>query len=153
MTHTIFATHFRRPLPRWADEGACTTVEHISERTKQDRMLIQFLHTGRGIGFNQMFAMTEYPSDILPLYSQGYSLARFLIDQKGRREFVNYVGDGLASENWTATTKQHYGYANLAVLQNSWLDWVKQGSPMRLADRRPTGEPSWQRLGLGLASG
>ena len=61
VTHTIFATHFRRPLPRWADEGACTTVEHISERTKQDRMLIQFLHTGRGIGFNQMFAMTEYP--------------------------------------------------------------------------------------------
>jgi hypothetical protein len=131
VTHTIFATHFRRPLPRWADEGACTTVEHISERTKQDRMLIQFLHTGRGIGFNQMFAMTEYPSDILPLYSQGYSLARFLIDQKGRREFVNYVGDGLASENWTATTKQHYGYTNLAVLQNSWLDWVKQGSPTR----------------------
>ena len=27
--------------------------------------------------------MTEYPADILPLYSQGYSLARFLIDQKG----------------------------------------------------------------------
>ena len=28
VTHTVFATHFRRPLPRWADEGACTTVEH-----------------------------------------------------------------------------------------------------------------------------
>ena len=26
ITHTIFATHFRQPLPRWADEGACTTV-------------------------------------------------------------------------------------------------------------------------------
>ena len=26
VTHTIFATHFGRPLPRWADEGACTTV-------------------------------------------------------------------------------------------------------------------------------
>ena len=131
VTHTIFATHFRRPLPRWADEGACTTVEHISERSKQDRMLIQFLHTGRGIGFNQMFAMTEYPQDILPLYSQGYSLARYLIDQHGKREFVAYVGDGLSSENWTVATKQHYGYANLAVLQDSWLDWVKQGSPMR----------------------
>ena len=23
VTHTIFATHFGRPLPRWADEGAC----------------------------------------------------------------------------------------------------------------------------------
>ena len=31
ITHTIFACHFRQPLPRWADEGACTTVEHASE--------------------------------------------------------------------------------------------------------------------------
>jgi len=26
ITHTIFATHFGRPLPRWADEGGSTTV-------------------------------------------------------------------------------------------------------------------------------
>ena len=129
VTHTIFASHFRRPLPRWADEGACTTVEDISERSKQDRMLIQFLHTGRGIAFSQMFAMTDYPQDILPLYAQGYSLARFLIDQKGRQAFLAYVGDGMASQNWPAATNQHYGYRDLAVLQNSWLDWVKQGSP------------------------
>jgi len=134
VTHTIFASHFRRPLPRWADEGACTTVEDISERSKQDRMLIQFLHTGRGIAFSQMFAMTDYPQDILPLYAQGYSLARFLMDQKGKREFLAYIGDGMSSENWTAATNQHYGYKNLAVLQESWLDWVKQGSPARSPD-------------------
>ena len=46
VTHTIFASHFRQPLPRWADEGACTTVEHVSERTKQQQMLIQFLQDG-----------------------------------------------------------------------------------------------------------
>ena len=34
ITHTIFASHFGRPLPRWADEGACTTVEHITERKR-----------------------------------------------------------------------------------------------------------------------
>ncbi len=61
VTHTIFASHFRRPLPRWADEGACTTVEHPSERTKQQQMLIEFLHTNRGIPFHPMFAMKEYP--------------------------------------------------------------------------------------------
>ncbi len=72
VTHTIFATHFRRPLPRWADEGACTTVEHESERSKQSTMLIQFLKTGRGIAFSQMFVMKEYPKDVLPLYAQGY---------------------------------------------------------------------------------
>ena len=46
VTHTIFATHFGRPLPRWIDEGACTTVEHISERSKQHRLLYQFPDDG-----------------------------------------------------------------------------------------------------------
>ena len=48
VTHTIFATHFRRPLPRWADEGACTTVEHASERAKQQTMLVDQLRTAEG---------------------------------------------------------------------------------------------------------
>ncbi len=114
ITHTIMATHFGRPLPRWADEGAATSVEHISERSKQQTLLIEFLTTERGIAFNRMFAMTEYPRDILPLYSQGYSLARFLIAQGGRRRFVQYVGDGMQLNNWTAATQKHYGFHSLS---------------------------------------
>jgi hypothetical protein len=130
ITHTIFATHFGRPLPRWADEGASTSVEHVSERAKQHQLLIQFLTTGRGIAFNQMFAMREYPRDILPLYSQGYSLVKFLIAQGGKQKFIRYVGDGMDSNNWTAATQRHYGYSNLGELQQTWLTWVKQGSPL-----------------------
>src|SRR6188768_3144585 len=48
VTHTIFASHFRQPLPRWADEGACTTVEHVSEVSKQERMLMDFLKVAPG---------------------------------------------------------------------------------------------------------
>lgn len=129
VTHTIFATHFGRPLPRWADEGACTTVEHTSERTKQERFLIEFLTTDRGIAFNRMFAMKEYPRDILPLYSQGYSLARFLIQHGGKPKFVQYVGDGMQSGNWAMATQKHYGYRDLSVLQLTWLEWVRFGSP------------------------
>ncbi|MHB0958222.1 MAG: hypothetical protein ACYC6N_28880 [Pirellulaceae bacterium] len=129
VTHTIFATHFGRPLPRWADEGAATSVEHVSERTKQDQLLIQFLTSNRGIAFNQMFAMTEYPPDILPLYSQGYSLARYLVAQGGKRKFVDYVYDGMRGNNWTAATHKHYGLTSLSALQINWLSWVRQGSP------------------------
>jgi hypothetical protein len=129
ITHTIFATHFGRPLPRWADEGACTTVESTVEKSKQDKFLIQFLTTDRGIPFNQMFAMKNYPADILPLYSQGYSLARYLIQQGGKRKFVNYVGEGMQTNNWTATTKKHYGFTSLSDLQVTWVEWVRSGSP------------------------
>lgn len=159
ITHTIFATHFGRPLPRWADEGACTTVEHASEKDKQHQMLYQFLTTNRGIAFNDMFAMTEYPADILPLYSQGFSLARFLIAQGGKRKFVEYVGEGMRLNNWTAATKKHYGFASLSELQVTWLDWVRQGCPAidaketLLADSTPADElPAGQVEAVSLAS-
>ena len=131
VTHTIFASYFGRPLPRWADEGACTTVEHESERAKQHQLLNQFLTTkpSRGIPFNRMFAMKEYPPDIMPLYSQGYSLVRFLLLKGGKRSFIEYLADGMRRENWDEVTRQHYGYRDLSDLQVTWVDWVRQGSP------------------------
>lgn len=129
ISHTILATHFRRPVPRWADEGACTTVEHADEQARHYRMLWEFLQTKRGIPFGQMFGMKEYPPDVLPLYSQGYSLSKFLIAHGGRRHFVGYLGDGMASNDWPAATSEIYGYATLRELQDTWLDWVIAGSP------------------------
>ena len=135
VTHTIFASHFRQPLPRWADEGACTTVEHHSEISKQENMLIDFLRTRRGIPFSHMFAMSEYPQDVLPLYAQGHSLSKFLIAQHGKRKFLAFLGDGLKDENWPRAVQEHYGYRDLLALQNSWLDWIRQGRPeVRPAD-------------------
>jgi len=130
VTHTIFATHFRQPLPRWADEGACTTVEHPSEKARHHKLLITFLKTNRGIPFDRMFAMKEYPSDILPLYAQGHSLAKFLIAQSGKREFLEFVGDGMVDENWPRALRDNYGYRDLGELQTVWVDWVRSGSPL-----------------------
>ena len=140
ITHTIFATHFGRPLPRWADEGACTTVEHESERRKNHQMLISFLTSrpSRGIPFNRMFTMKQYPHDILPLYAQGYSVARYLIQQKGRKHFVQFLEKGMSIESnnydttaWDQATSEYYGYKNLSDLQISWEKWVRSGSPVQ----------------------
>jgi hypothetical protein len=143
ITHMVYASHFRQPLPRWADEGGATSVEHVSEKNKHRVMLNEFLHTGRGIAFNQMFAMTDYPSDIMPLYAQGYSLAEFLIQTGGRRKYVEFLGDGLHSDNWSAAVQRHYGIQDLSALQNTWLAWVAQGMPTlrpQQAQPMPAGE-------------
>jgi len=129
ITHTVFASHFRQALPRWADEGACTTVEHPGEQRRHHEMLIQFLQTNRGLAFNRMFAMMNYPQDIMPLYAQGHSVSRYLIEQGGKRKYVDFVGDGLKTRDWPGAVRKHYGVRDLGVLQVSWLDWVKQGSP------------------------
>ncbi|MEQ1903532.1 MAG: hypothetical protein ABL888_05070 [Pirellulaceae bacterium] len=142
VTHTIFATHFGRPLPRWADEGACTTVEHESERKKIQALLLEYLSArpSKGIPFNQLFQLMQYPDEMLPLYAQGYSLARFLILQKGRRHFVHFVESGLARcpeimtpQAWDAAVEEYYGFQDLSELQVSWVKWVKDGSPESIA--------------------
>lgn len=138
ITHTVFATHFRQPLPRWADEGACTTVEHKSEVGKQERMLIRFLKTGKGIPFSRMFAMKEYPPEVMPLYSQGHSVATFLIERRGKAAFLEFLEDGMEDENWPAAVREHYGHASLLDLQVKWLDWVKAGRPRLARETGPT---------------
>ncbi len=129
ITHMIFASHFRAPLPRWADEGGATSVEHPSERAKHKRMLVQFLQTGRGIAFNQMFAMSEYPADVMPLYAQAQSVVDFLIQQGGRRRFVAFLEEGMKDSQWAAAVSRHYGIRDLGTLQNTWLAWVARGCP------------------------
>lgn len=128
VTHTILATHFGRPLPRWADEGICTTVEHVSERSKHEAKLREFLSSRRGIAMNKLFLLTEYPSDVLPMYAQGYSVCRFLIGQKDPQTFIQFLQDYMERPSWTANIKKHYQYDSLAELQQYWLAWVAAGS-------------------------
>ncbi|KAA1259045.1 hypothetical protein LF1_15710 [Rubripirellula obstinata] len=128
VTHTILATHFGRPLPRWADEGICTTVEHEAERSKHEAKLREFLSTRRGIAMNQLFLLTEYPNDVLPMYAQGYSVCRFLIAQKDARTFIAFLQDYMQHPSWTENIRKHYGYDSLAELQDYWLAWVSEGS-------------------------
>jgi hypothetical protein len=139
VTHMIFASHFRRPLPRWADEGGATSVEHATERNKHRAMLDQFLRTDRGIPFSRMFAMTEYPRDVMPLYAQGYSLAEYLIQTGGRRKYIDFLDDALKSGDWPGAVQRNYGPKDLNQLQNNWLAWVKQGSPIYRQPGSPAG--------------
>ncbi len=159
ITHTIFATHFRQPLPRWADEGACTTVEHNAEKQKNHQMLIGFLSASpsRGIPFNRMFTLRDYPEDILPLYAQGFSVAKFLITQKGRKPFMQFLATGMELETpgqetraWDQATQQHYGYKDLSELQVRWQRWVADGSNLQELQRQDSAPSSG--LATGLAS-
>jgi hypothetical protein len=129
ITHMVLASYFRRPVPRWADEGAATAAEHEAEKGKHRKMLVQFLQTGRGIAFSRMFAMKEYPPDVMPLYAQGFSLADYLIETGGRPKFLQFLTAGMAEDQWSAAVVAHYGLNDLGVLQNTWLTWVRQGSP------------------------
>ena len=138
ITHMILASYFRRPVPRWADEGAATSVEHPSERAKYHRMLNDYLRGGRTIPLAQLFRMQEYPPNMLVLYAQGYFLAEFLIQQGGRQKFVAFLKTAMDRSDWEGALAEHYGYRNLGDFYQQWLAWVQQGArPLRPATEVP----------------
>ncbi len=140
ISHTVFATHFapmNKYMPRWADEGACTTVEHEAEKRKHRHYLKEYLLTGRGLPFNLMFRLKEYPDDILPLYAQGHSAVQFLITQAGPQQFIKFVETGMASENWGRALNSVYAYDSIGDFQINWNQWIEDGSPSDLTAYAP----------------
>ncbi|MCA9193135.1 MAG: hypothetical protein KDB03_15275 [Planctomycetales bacterium] len=132
ITHTLFATHFAplgKYVPRWADEGACTTVEHPEEKGKHEHYLLEFLRNGQGIPFARMFTMKKYPNPILPLYAQGHSTVQFLISQGGPQRFVAFLEQGMTTEDWESALREHYAYGTLGEFQSLWNEWVAAGRP------------------------
>lgn len=128
--HTVLATHFGRPAPRWADEGAAISAEHSSEKAKYDKLLRQCLVTGRGIPFNDLLNMTEYPTDITPFVAQSASLVKFLIEHDGgRSKFIQYLQDAMDGDDWATATRHHYGYDSLGALQIAWTACVAGDTP------------------------
>ncbi|WP_437230256.1 peptidase MA family metallohydrolase [Planctomicrobium sp. SH661] len=134
VNHTIFASHFRRPLPRWADEGAATLFEHESEQARQMQLLNRVLNTNKRIPLQDLLAIREYPADmqdVLTLYAEGYSLAGFLVGSKGedgRRVYIQFLTDA-HQMGWEKAIQKHYGFDSVALLEQQWTNWIVAGSP------------------------
>lgn len=131
VSHTILASYFRQPLPRWADEGAATLAEHSSEQRIQKERLRRILKTSERIPLQRLLAIREYPQDmqqVLNLYAQGYSLADYLVQQGGKPGYLHFVADALRSD-WGAALKKHFGVETIASLEKQWANWVVAGSP------------------------
>jgi hypothetical protein len=131
VNHTIFACYFRRPLPRWADEGAASLIEHESERRRLKRLHEEVLHSTRKIPLRKLLPMKQYPTDerqVLTLYAEGYSLADFLIQQSSKKEYLAFLSTALKS-GWDAALEHHYNYQSLDELERDLDKWVVAGSP------------------------
>ena len=132
ITHMILASHFRKPIPRWLDEGAATAVEHLSEKEKYRSLLRHFLqpHVQRCFPFNKMVSMKDYPADSMPFYAQGFSLVEYLLeygrqfDEHEHRRLVGFAQSAMDSGDWNSALHEHYGVPNLGELQLAWVKWV-----------------------------
>ncbi|MBA4032662.1 MAG: hypothetical protein C0478_17480, partial [Planctomyces sp.] len=131
VNHTIFACHFRRPLPRWADEGAASLIEHESERMRLEKLAIEATGGNRKIPLRTLLGMKNYPQDqrqVLTLYAQGYLLADYLIAKSSKAEYLKFLQTA-HEQNWDTALSQHYAYRSVEQIEQEHDRWVLAGCP------------------------
>jgi hypothetical protein len=144
VTHTVLAHHFGRAVPRWADEGGSVLSENEEEWFNHDIRCREILNAGRGIKLSSLFAMKDYPRDMIVVYAQGYSVCDFLIysHKGGRAAFLKFVGLGMKNNNrnWEQALQEVYNYDSVEQFETAWIDHLKK-PPLRMSARiRDKGE-------------
>jgi hypothetical protein len=151
VTHTVLASYFAKPLPRWADEGISLLAESEDEQATFDARAREVLNQGRGVRLKVLLPKTEYPRDVMVLYTQGHSLARFLVSKSapngvpvlkdlphvgklfqtagadGHRRLIAFVHLGVqtnTAESWGKAANTVYGFKTLDELEEAWLAWL-----------------------------
>jgi hypothetical protein len=128
VTHTVLAHHFKQPVPRWADEGGSVLSEDEQERNRHDQLVRQILNTpGRAIPLRRLFALTQYPRDVMVLYAEGYSVTNFLVGKSSRGAFLNFLADGMRA-GWDQAVSKHYGYRSVDELEQAWVQHLRDVS-------------------------
>jgi hypothetical protein len=130
VTHTIFASYFGGPMPRWADEGASLLSEDHRELRRHDQIVVDLLARRGEIPLSRLFVIEEYPRDLMSFYGQGYSISRFLVEMGGRPRFLRFVRDGLKS-GWDTSTRAHYELSNVRELDRAWKSWHRLATASR----------------------
>ncbi len=141
VTHTVFAYHFRTPVPRWADEGGAVLSEDDVERDRHDKMVRQILNAGRAIPLRRLLVLKEYPNEVMALYAEGYSVTNFLVSRSSRPEFLNFVADGMRG-GWDAALQRHYQIRSVEELEQAWYTHLRntKRQPVQVAGN--TSRPS-----------
>ena len=120
ITHTVFAYHFKNPVPRWADEGGSVLSEDDLERDRHDKLVRSILNRNQQIPMRTLLGLKEYPQQVMCLYAQGYSMSDYLVKRSNRQHFLNFVGAGM-QYGWDSAAKSYFGHGSVEELEQAWL--------------------------------
>jgi hypothetical protein len=142
MTHVVLAHWARRPLPRWADEGAAVLAESGASRARHDQALARLLSEGKAMPLRRLLELRDFPgdpADVARLYAQGYSLTDFLVQLGGRQTFLTFLDRGMR-DGWDSALRQCNCYRDVEDLEADWLAFArKKHQPAPVARGVPDG--------------
>ena len=137
VTHVVMADFFKKPLPRWADEGIALLSESEEEQARQAGRFAEAANAVRLIQLKALCPAREYPTDVAAFFAESYYLAKTLVDRKDRATLLGFVRDGM-KDGWEPAAKTHYG-TTLDELERAMLEKVK--AEVRRPRGRETGGP------------
>ena len=126
ITHTIFAYHFKTPVPRWADEGGSVLSEDDAERDRHDKLVRNILNKNQQIPMRTLLGLKEYPPQVMCLYAQGFSMSDYLVKRSNRQHFLNFVSSGM-QQGWDHAAKSYFGHNSVEELEQAWLKNLRDG--------------------------
>ena len=131
VNHIVFACIFRRPLPRWIDEGAAMHVEGPIECTTELERVGAFAKKGVFYRFSDVFQAAEYPegdneSDLV-FYSQSYLMANYLFTHGDEKKYVEFIREGCKHDEWDAALKKFYGLSAIDLQLWCWTEAHQHG--------------------------
>jgi hypothetical protein len=153
ITHTVFAYHFKTPVPRWADEGGSVLSEDDIERDRHDKLVRSILNQGQQIPMRTLLSLREYPRNVMCLYAQGYSLSDYLVKRSNKQHFLNFVGYGM-QHGWDNAAKSYFGHNSVEELEGAWLQHLrdsKRTPPTQIVSGNP--QPAGTSNFVGNTSG
>jgi RNA polymerase sigma factor (sigma-70 family) len=127
VTHVVMADHFRKPLPRWADEGIALLSESEEEQARHVRLTADTANHGDLIQLKALCSARDYPRNVLAFFGESYVLTRMLVDRKDRATLLKFVHGGMGKD-WESAAKEFYG-ATLDDLERQMLDKLKAAGP------------------------
>jgi RNA polymerase sigma factor (sigma-70 family) len=122
ITHIVFADYFGKPVVRWADEGGAVLSEDQDDQQRHEKLArtIMVETPGRAIPLRRLAAMKDFPTDVMSLYAEGYSVTHFLVGKKDNKTFLAFVKQGM-DDGWDKAVKESYGFKDLEALEDAWL--------------------------------
>ncbi len=136
ITHVMLADLFpHQQIPRWADEGMAVLSEPASEQHLRATDLDQPLSTGQLFKLDDLMKMDYPDSKFWGLYyAQSVSLTRYLVEQAGPTQFIQFVQraqiNGIETE-----LRRVYKIEGYADLQKRWMAYARTQSNERTASR------------------
>lgn len=133
VNHTVFATYFRRSLPRWADEGACVFVEDGKHRLAVAGWYDDLEKRGGLYHPSRLTRIMEYQSNgqnhQQQIYGQGHEYVTYLVNVYGPACYIEFVSEMIDSTPEKAL-KNVYGFTSWDDFQGKFYEY-RTNSPER----------------------